>query len=468
MPTLAVYNLGEKGVNLTKSKVHHEDGELERGQNAIIEGDQREGALRVRPGLAKVNGSALAGSVRGVIASPFGAPTTQKMYAAIDDSTLGSNSNTWRTSSDGSTWANDTDLVRGAEIDEFDDAGFSSFINVIYAVRGAASLNGRIYYAADGDFHNSGGLPVDVPTLRSWDGTTDIEVFKVPPPEDFTIGSGDSQFITDLLAVGDDTLYIGTVALNGNVNAASFGVVFQYVPSTGVITKVADTINSSTVGTPMTMAWFQGKLWVVTSGSAATAGVIRWAVPPGIPIDPPGGAEGPASQLWTEGSATWTTDLTQAGAALSGLAVYKGLLYTGLVGSSPAAKVLVRSNLGAWTTSDTDPDGTSNNNSNYTHFIVYEDELYAALIHNDASQQLKIRKFDGSSWTTDYDVLGNQADVRNVGAALVFGGKLYWVIGGLSATDSLILENDSGAWSEVETGIAFRGYIATLEVGSGI
>ncbi len=204
-------------------------------------------------------------------------------------------------------------------------------------------------------------------------------------------------------------------------------------------------------------------LGIVVGGSVSRAVTVRWAGPPGIPIAPPS----PAAPGSGGGSETWPRDQAPSGKFVSGLAVYKGLLYTGNAASGAAATVQVRSNLGAWTTSDTDPDGSTGALNAYTHFIVYQDELYASLVQLSTTG-LVIRKFDGSSWTTAYDVHANQADVRNPAAALVFKDKLYWVMGGTSATDSLVLENDAGSWSEVETGIAFRGFIATLEVGSGI
>lgn len=53
MAKLKVYNLGTKGVNLSRSPIHLEDGELTQAQNAELYLDQGELAIRKRLGIAK-------------------------------------------------------------------------------------------------------------------------------------------------------------------------------------------------------------------------------------------------------------------------------------------------------------------------------------------------------------------------------------------------------------------------------
>ena len=102
---LNIFNLGEKGVVLSRSPLHREDGSLVKAQNAEISLDEAEGGLKKRGGMPRLNSSSLSGSVQALVGVPlvdrsFGVGTTQTLYAAIDDGT----SNNWRTSTDGSSF----------------------------------------------------------------------------------------------------------------------------------------------------------------------------------------------------------------------------------------------------------------------------------------------------------------------------------------------------------------------------
>lgn len=71
---LNVYNLGEKGVNVTVSPIHLEDGELTSGQNAVYDPKGEEGGLRQRDGMTKLNSTAAAGAIKGFISLPLPDP----------------------------------------------------------------------------------------------------------------------------------------------------------------------------------------------------------------------------------------------------------------------------------------------------------------------------------------------------------------------------------------------------------
>lgn len=73
---LRVYNLGKLGVNVDKSPIHLQDGELTKAQNAIREPLGVEGGLKNRPGLRTFNANPANGTVLGGIGVPLADLTT--------------------------------------------------------------------------------------------------------------------------------------------------------------------------------------------------------------------------------------------------------------------------------------------------------------------------------------------------------------------------------------------------------
>lgn len=68
---LAIYTLGEKGVNVDKDPLVLDNSELRQAQNAIRDPLGVAGGLKNRPGLVKVNSIAGAGSILGGFGVPL-------------------------------------------------------------------------------------------------------------------------------------------------------------------------------------------------------------------------------------------------------------------------------------------------------------------------------------------------------------------------------------------------------------
>lgn len=427
-----------------KSPYHLSDKEVTKAQNWIIDSTEREGAPRKRPGLVKHNTVALAGSVRGWTHVPLVDVDgqTETLYVAIDASVT-ANTNTWRTSTNGTTWSNATTPARALERDKVDTV-FSVAASNKKAMGNIVSYAGKIYYPADAFTQyptaSSGGIP-----LRVYDGTTDAEVIVFPV--DIDAGASTNPQLITAMVMGENKLYIATSTENVN----DYVKVYQYDIETGQIKQVGPGINAANLGVIATMTWFEGKLWVGTaSDSGGIAGTVRY-------IRPPSGQ--------FAGDTAWTTDYTATseGDILS-ITSFRGRLFAGISNDTDtinvAARVKVRSSAGVWSNSDT---GTNGAYSQYASLIVYNDNLYAVRWHNTGSA-LVVRRFDNSTWTTDYDIAGNQAGAEYIGQGYVFNSRLYYVVADTGTTAGVILENNAGTWTERDTGIAYRGYIGSTLV----
>lgn len=104
---IATYNLGEKGIVITKSPVHGEDGELAIAQNAVPNPEGGLSGLRKRHGFRALNATAAAGGILAFISCNLEDPGV----IAVNPSTFGR----WLYSSDaGVTWVY-LDIVQVAD-----------------------------------------------------------------------------------------------------------------------------------------------------------------------------------------------------------------------------------------------------------------------------------------------------------------------------------------------------------------
>lgn len=75
MAGIAVYSLGEKGVNVTDDPLHTDLGDVTVAQNASFYADGKRGGLSKRLGMRAINATALAGSVLALAAFTFTDPS---------------------------------------------------------------------------------------------------------------------------------------------------------------------------------------------------------------------------------------------------------------------------------------------------------------------------------------------------------------------------------------------------------
>src|SRR3990167_1720949 len=100
MPKLDLYTLGEKGVDLTNSVIHSEDGTFVSAQNAVPNRRGEAGALTNRDGLVAINSTTLGGTIQGAIHVPLANQTaggTHRLYIPHTGVVAG---NEWYTSTD--------------------------------------------------------------------------------------------------------------------------------------------------------------------------------------------------------------------------------------------------------------------------------------------------------------------------------------------------------------------------------
>ncbi len=432
----------QKGVDVVRSPAHMEQETLLSGQNAVFDPNGVEGGIRKRGGLAKLNASALGGgaSVVGATLVPlpdYGVGFTRYLYVALDSTT-----NTWRRSTDGTTWANVTSPSQPQKFTKLLDSTRDG-------ARRLANYNGRMYFPED-DYVQYNAANHTPPPMRAWDGADQATAFVVPPGR---AGVGTNAYaIYDALTV-EDTIYVtvydppaGAPNLEGRVLAFS--------PQSGALSIVGNAFGSGTGeitrGFPISLAWWLGRLWAGTFDLACGAlGRIVY-IRPGI-------------------DETWTTDYdSPAGDGyVLDMAVYRGQLYAAFSADSGSdAKVRVRTTLGAWSTSDSVASGSGDANS-FMGLCVFNDELYATYYDRDggATPRILVRKFDGATWTTDVDV-GTTYARKLPGAMKVFNSALYVTFreDGVGDNGFVLKRTTGGTWSNVDNNQPIRGFIETVDV----
>lgn len=419
---LNLFNLGSLGVNVDKSALHLEDGELSKAQNAIRDGIGQDGALRKRPGLVKYS-SDVTGSILGGIGVPLalltGGTVTRTTYWARQAKAIGlGDTQGWWSSTTGFT-TSATQILSGTpgnpRTEELSD-GSTPFSGLSTGMPGAAVVfQNRLYYAGT---HTQG---TDRPPIRIFDGTVDWELTRVPHNGVLTTNS---TVIFSMLLVGS-TIYVSTKDGTSGDGASRTGRVFALDPSSGALTQLGQDFPDGYQ--PYALAWHMGRLWAGTmyrSGGADAAGTISW-IRPNIDTD-------------------WTLDRTMSqGRGCTFLISFEGQLYAGnWTGTSGTTGVVEqRDSVGAWTVSLSV--GSLGNNSAFMHAVEFLGDLYCSLYNQTASVST-VRKFDGSTWTTALTT-GDSKPLTTmwVNAAVIYAGG-----GGDNVTANLWTSTDGTSWTD--------------------
>ena len=332
---LDVYNLGENGVNLTKSPIHIADGELVAAQNAEFYLDEGLGAIRKRPGLQRLNSSSLAGAVRGVIGVPLPGPGRRTIYSQRPNSPF------WRKSVDGgATFADTTGELPTAP-------GSGGVSHSSYPMNLTRNVAHQFFWTAVDGSSNA--------LLLGFDGIAQYEVLR--------FAGGTAR----VLAIHD-----GDLVITERTDAQRVWIVD---PVTGDMTQLGADFASGAPGEePFSACSYQGKVWVGTANSSQAK--LYSARP---------------------GDTTWTLERTAAANlwAYMSLAVYNGKLYAALAAKvGTAALIEQRDAAGTWTTSDT---GSTAAEANMYDGLAVCDSLLFAGYHTNASGTVcTIRQFNGA------------------------------------------------------------------------
>ena len=418
-----VYNLGEEGVNVDSDDVHVRDGELRSAQNWQIDTAGGLGGIRRRDGLAALNGSALAGSVTGIVALPLPdrSGLTRYFYAAID----GAAANFFRKSSDGTTWANSTDGSVPAERGDLGSFGTGAQELYSGALRWQGFKN-KLYYPG------SDYTPLtDPPTIHVWDGTSDYKFADVPANPN--TGSIPPQAVLSIVPYSDSQLLISTYDDAGTLGR---GRILLMDTNTGSFYQLGPETDLG--GLPMNMCVWQGQVWTglvnLAGGSASTVRRIR------------------------PGDTAWTTDLTlptSLGYVID-LVVYRGNLYISTAADvGDSAEIRKRTSDAVWSIVHTS-DGTGANNFVGPFIVNLAGTTAFAMqstVSGGAKAAILLSTTDGTTWSEAYDIDAN-VSTSHVHAGMPImdtNGDIYWPLKSSGSGDKLIKRTNAGVFSIVDT-----------------
>lgn len=303
------------------------------------------------------------------------------------------------------------------------------FVEVVAFATGSSSNLGGFPGVA-GTWKNhliyaKGGYTVgtDLPTIRLFDGTFDREVVSIPKTSAGVV----PKAIMSIL-VSNDTIYLSTFD-SGTTSANWSGRVFTLDPDRGTLTPLGDPFPAGHV--PYALAWHMGRLWAGTNrGDPTAAGKVYFFRPD---ID-----------------TTWTEDYDLASSSVAGVASllpYKGLLYVGTTAAALTfAKVLVRSGVGAYTTSDTGTGGAATAGNAFLALAEFSGKLYSSYFNNDTTKISKIRKFDNSSWSASYT--GASGTLVPYLGFPIDGAVLLAIGGGVGFSAALVSTPDGVTWTD--------------------
>lgn len=424
MGQLNIYNLGKLGVNVDKSPIHLEDGELTSAQNAVPDKHGADGALCKRWGLVKHAASVAAGSILGFLGAPLGSgPGT-----GTDDATsyyLGQVGGTYVASTDSFSSRTATSVIAAP-------------VNTVVSVM----LNGKMFYASgttlrvfdgvkDALFCNLGESPLFVGALRGliYVSTTSGFVYEVDAVGRLErVGAAlPGSYLPGALVYHQNDLYAACS------KAGSVSTLYR-IRRNVATSATAWTLDFSSVVVDTAignMASFKGLLYMVTNTPNTTASIVYQR-----------SAAGVHTAVDTGGVSSGANDIT----------VFKGKLYVHWDHGSTNDSLIRRTSDGtSWATVLTyTPVGDA---GGIAAFFNTGSKLFAVGYPQSIGQY----SADGASWTqfsggaTLEPVFGY---FRASGSGPAFGSTASFIV--MQAASSLQLLNTAGtlATLALPTGVA--------------
>lgn len=433
------YSFGVDGVNIVSDPLKLKDSEATQLQNAELLADEATGgkfALKMRGGLAALNSSALAGSVLGMFGWPLRTTVTKTVYAARQTESA----NTFRTSTDGSTWANSATAAAPVAEAKYADESNQR------AARRAATFRSFIVYPGDTYTQDT-----DDPILVFFDGTNSVTALAVKYGPS---GNTAPPFVITDILVANGTIYLA-VHEPGGSGANVAGRVLSLDIDTGRVKQIANSFGNGTGevtgGAPNCLAFYQNQLWVGLNSNSTTD------------------ANGKIVRCYPGIDTTWTTDVSNLRQSISSLMPFKGNLYAGTYSSTSAGATITErtATAGTWTTRATSGGGAGGT-GHYASLTVYGGALYAVEYHSTTPIIHIVTSTDGSSWSTSRDVDSVDGGVAgNLPGGMCDDGniddQLFVVFRSTTAggTDGFIMRFAGGTWTKIDTG-NFGGPIAVL------
>lgn len=416
---------GVDGVNLVKDPLKLTLSEATQLQNAELLMDEATGgaaALKMRGGLAALNGSALASTVLGVFGWPLRTTYTRTIYAARQTE----DSNTFKTSSAGTSWADSALPSAAAAEAKFADEDNSRTQRRLRAYRSF------VLYAGNG--YTKG---TDDPILTLWDGTN---AFTVTSIKYGPSSNGSVPFAITDVYVANGLLYLAIHDQGGTAPNLS-GRVVSVNLDTGQVKQIANSFGSGTGevagGAPACLYFYKGELFVGLNTGNTTNGI------------------GKIVRCFPGVDTTWTADVSNLVQGVTSMVAFKGDLYATTRSSASAAEVITRRAATGTTWATVDTGVGSAGNGHYAHLTVHESALYAVDYHATAPTIHIRTSTDGTSWSTSRDVDSSDGGAAGnlPGGSLSYNSALYFVFRSTTATatDGFIMRFASAAWTKIDT-----------------
>ncbi len=426
------YLVGDKGVQLTGTPLHTPDGGLLTAQNVAFIREFGLGGIGSRGGMARLNGSAAAGSIVHVQNLPFAYPNDLVLMVALN----AGETNTWKKSTDGTSYTNltaaDVEKVVGTQ----KMSGATINAQIIFIPQRSASYKRRIYFAGD-----NYTFDVTAPPMVMFDGTLYQELFRLPPSPTQT--GTVPRWISEMMT-SNGLIYFCTFE-PGGVAPDHKGRVISFDPENGTLQLIGNRFGNgtgeNTGGMPYCLTSFLGSLWAGTMGISGNPAGKMYRILPGV------------EDVWT---------LDYAGAADDGYYMsvlpFRGNLFAARsADTSGTPTVQKRTAAGVWSTSLT---GAGVGQGYMGGLVEFNSELYVCEFQSTA--RCLVKKYDGSSWTTDKDVGVDYSTLAHApGQPFVFGGNLYWpffdATSDVALTNFLLKRTTGGVWSKVLNNVGLRG-----------
>jgi hypothetical protein len=418
-----LYDLGKKGVDVSRSSLHRQDGTFESAQNVVPGLEGEENAIRIRNGLISI-GTVGAGPLTGAVDVQLNAVVTRTFMVPIDQDATSAYQ--WVTST--TNWASSATATSPAASDKTNpDAALDqrAFGRLAFSAT-------KLYYPAE----DAGSDPI----INSWDGSVAVAVAAVPRNPS-TTGPAAAMYVYDMLL---DGTYLYFIVHDSTTTNAMKSRVLQLDVTTGAIQVIGERFGaeSGALGSggviALSLAKHNGSLYVGTGegnkNQSATGKIYR--IRPNV-------------------DTSWTLDGTlNAKENPQCMVSYKGLLYVGcwFGAGAVAGRMMVRAADGTYSQS-TDSGGThSGATSGWYAMSVFGDNLYAgAYDAAGASSTGKIYKFDNSSWSS-VKTIGTAASPK-IAVAMVVSQSVLYVLCSDGSAGQVSYSANGSAWTDFTTNL---------------
>lgn len=426
--------LGQHGVYLDQNPFQMPDGSWRRLQNGefAITGDRTRGraagGIRKRGSLQPWSED-LGAEITAIGAVPLPSEMDFDPQLLLSYSSAAGSGVSWRVSTDGAAF---TDLPTTTLPRMYENHAWAGITFVDVKAARPAAYRRNIYYPSNS--YTPANPPNDPPPISVYTG--DGQGYDVVDVPKYSTATQQPIAITDMIAA-NNLIYFTLFDQDAKARVLSLD------PRSGAITTIGPELTPPS-GSGMSLAYYQGRLWLGTYTIPGTAKGYIYSIRPGY-------------------DTAWTLERTGADHAggYQQLIQYGVNLYAlGDADASGTAIVEKRTPGGTWSTSLT---AASSGLSRFAGAIVFGGNLYVGWWKPGATTAALIKKFDGTSWTTDLDIKSTYA-LKTPGVPVEFNGALYWPCydgaDAGSVTNFLLKRTSGGVWSQVLTGQALSGAAA--------